>query len=195
MVVSSSFVWSFVWSPCWRLRVFEKVQFRVLSLLFEDYSCAMSDQAADRVHLFDLAARYAHCVDRRDYPALAELFGDTGRLVVRDTADLSAAPVRDVTGGTAIAARIAESHRQFLKTFHVLGQQTATIEGDQATAETYCIAHHLFDHDGRRHDRVMYIRYDDVMVRDNGAWRFDARRLAIDWIDFPAFSDPPAGWS
>ena len=75
-------------------------------------------------------------------------------------------------------------------TFHGLQQSTIDVadDGNSATSETYCVAHHLTDEDdGSVSDRVMFIRYRDDWVNrgtDPGdGWRLQRRRLAVDWID------------
>ena len=63
------------------------------------------------------------------------------------------------------------------------GQSTVTVDGDRATGETYCLAHHLWTEEGRRTLMVMSIRYHDTFVRQGGRWFFAERRLITDWVD------------
>jgi ketosteroid isomerase-like protein len=69
-------------------------------------------------------------------------------------------------------------------TTHFNGQHTVVIAGDNATAETYCLAHHLFaDDDGVRTLLVMSVRYLDVFVREADGWLITDRQIVIDWTD------------
>ncbi len=68
-------------------------------------------------------------------------------------------------------------------TTHFNGQSTISLDGDLATGKTYCLAHHLWTENGQRILMVMFIRYLDTFVRQNGDWRFAKRQLVIDWTD------------
>jgi hypothetical protein len=58
------------------------------------------------------------------------------------------------------------------------------IDGDTARGETYCLAHHLYDHEGQPYNRVMAIRYLDTFRRQSSRWQIADRRLVIDWIEY-----------
>ena len=70
-------------------------------------------------------------------------------------------------------------------TFHFVGQQQVDIDGDTATGETYCIAHHLTipDDGSPATDYIMFIRYQNQFVRLDEGWRFAVRELNIDWTE------------
>jgi hypothetical protein len=73
---------------------------------------------------------------------------------------------------------------QYVATMHFNGQSTISLDGDQATGESYCLAHHLsVAEDGQRTLTVASIRYLDQFVRQNGQWLFAERRLMVNWID------------
>ena len=55
---------------------------------------------------------------------------------------------------------------------HFNGQSTIALDGDRATGESYCIAHHLFTEDGERKLMLAYLRYRDTFVKRDGAWLF-----------------------
>ena len=65
---------------------------------------------------------------------------------------------------------------------HFNGQSTITLEGDRATGESYCIAHHLFT-DDKRKLMVAWLRYGDTFLKVDGAWLFAERRLYVDWTE------------
>ena len=73
-------------------------------------------------------------------------------------------------------------HDMFAKTMHTVMNQTVKIDGDKAEGETYCIAYHLNHPKDGKHTRFdMFIRYQDKFRRENGAWKFCHRHLAVDW--------------
>ena len=68
-------------------------------------------------------------------------------------------------------------------TMHFNGQTTVSLDGDRATGESYCIAHHLFSEDGERKLMVAWLRYGDTFAKHGGAWLFAERNLYVDWTE------------
>src|SRR3954468_10077885 len=61
---------------------------------------------------------------------------------------------------------------RYQATMHFNGQSTIALDGDRATGESYCIAHHLFTEDDERKLMVAWLRYADTFARVDGVWRF-----------------------
>jgi SnoaL-like domain len=85
--------------------------------------------------------------------------------------------------------------KRYPKTYHVLGQSTYEIDGDVATGEVYCMAHHLTPDPGADPpagtNYVMFIRYDDeYRAGADGEWRIADRRVLIDWTE-TRVANPP----
>ncbi|MEO3745227.1 nuclear transport factor 2 family protein [Plantactinospora sp. B5E13] len=139
-------------------------------------------QAADRLAIRELVDAYAHLADRRDAQGQAALFTDDARLAVYDSGPDTTEPVQTLNGRDQLAAAFA-SLGNYDKTTHFNGQSTVTVDGDRATGETYCLAHHLWTEEGQRTLMVMSIRYQDTFVRQGGRWLFAERRLITDWVD------------
>jgi hypothetical protein len=57
------------------------------------------------------------------------------------------------------------------------------VTADEASGETYCLAHHVWNENRQRMLLVISIRYLDRFVRQDGTWRFAERRLITDWTD------------
>lgn len=72
---------------------------------------------------------------------------------------------------------------QYEVTMHFNGQSTVTLEGDRATGETYCIAHHVFMADGERKIMLPYLRYLDTFVKQGSTWLFAERNLYLEFSD------------
>jgi len=68
-------------------------------------------------------------------------------------------------------------------TTHFNGQSTVALNGDRATGESYCLAHHLFSEDGERKLMVASLRYLDIFVKSDGTWLFAERKLYVDWTE------------
>jgi hypothetical protein len=69
------------------------------------------------------------------------------------------------------------------------GQSTVGLNGDRATGESYCLAHHLFTEDGERRLMVASLRYLDTFVKTDGVWLIAERNLYVDWTE--THSSPP----
>ncbi|MEV0720221.1 nuclear transport factor 2 family protein [Asanoa sp. NPDC050611] len=136
----------------------------------------MDDASAIR----DLVDAYARLADRRDAAGQAALFTADARVEVYEG---DAAEPAQVVDGRADLAESFGVLRNYERTTHFNGQSTVSVDGDRATGEAYCLAHHLWTEDGQRFLMVMSIRYDDVFVREDGCWLFASRKLIIDWVD------------
>jgi hypothetical protein len=66
---------------------------------------------------------------------------------------------------------------------HFNGQSTIALDGDGATGETYCIAHHLFTDAAQRKLMVAWLRYGDTFVKVDGTWLFADRNLYVAWTE------------
>jgi len=128
----------------------------------------------DRGALRRLVEAYASAVDHRDVEAAAGCFVPDGRLAVGAEVPLQ--------GRAAIVGALARLER-YQVTAHVLGHSNHAVEGDRATGESWCRAHHVYEEDGVLRDWVMTIRYLDRYVRADGGWRIEERHLVVDWLE------------
>ncbi len=109
------------------------------------------------------------------------LFADDARFLVFMDAKASE-PTQTITRRSDLKP-VFENLRQYEATTHFNGQSTIVLEGDVATGESYCLAHHVEASDGRRSLMVASLRYLDVFAKQAGQWRFSERRLMVDWVE------------
>lgn len=140
------------------------------------------EDAADRLAIRELIDAYAHCADRRDASGQQALFTqDTRFLVFMDAR--AAAPTQELHGRDSLAP-VFDNLNTYDATTHFNGQSTVVLDGDRATGESYCIAHHLHDEDGQRTLMIASIRYLDQFAKQtDGSWLFAERRLMVDWTE------------
>ena len=144
-------------------------------------SAISPEEAADRLAIRELIDAYAHCADRRDATGQMALFTeDTAFHVFMDSG--SSEPTYVLHGRHALAPVFADLN-QYQATTHFNGQSTIRLDGDRATGESYCIAHHLTLKGEKRTLMLASIRYLDQFVKLDGAWLFAERRLIVDWTD------------
>ena len=138
-------------------------------------------EAADRVAIRELVDAYAHCADRRDAEGQKSLFTDDTHFVVHMEGQGSE-PTQVLDGREALAPVFDDLNR-YEATMHVNGQSTVVLDGDRATGESYCIAHHLFTDGGERKLMVAWLRYGDTFVKVDDGWLFAERNLYVDWTE------------
>src|SRR6201996_2989918 len=140
------------------------------------------NEAADRLAIRELVEAYAHCADRRDAKGQMALFtADTHFVVYMNAKDPN--PSQELHSREALAPVFAELNKYDVTT-HFIGQSTIyTLTGNQATAETYCLAHHVTVDKGKRRLMLASLRYLDAFVKEDGEWLFAERRLYVDWLE------------
>ena len=139
------------------------------------------EEAADRLAIRELIDAYAHCADRRDANGQMALFtDDTAFHVFMDGSSLE--PTYVLHGRSALAPVFADLN-QYQATTHFNGQSTIRLDGDRATGESYCIAHHVTVTGDKRTLMIASIRYLDKFVKRNAAWLFAERKLLVDWTE------------
>jgi ketosteroid isomerase-like protein len=141
-----------------------------------------AEESADRLAIRELFDAYAHCADRRDAKGQMGLFTpDTRFLVYMDRS--SDQPTQELNGREALAP-VFDQLNTYQATMHFNGQSTVVLDGDRATGESYCIAHHLYEAEGQRTLMVAFIRYLDKFTRQSdGSWLFAERKLMVDWTE------------
>jgi SnoaL-like domain len=145
-----------------------------------DHTSISPEEAADRLAIRELIDAYAYCADGRDAEGQKALFTEDTHFVVYMNGE-GTDPTDDLHGREALTPVFAALN-QYEVTMHFNGQSTATIDGDRATGQAYCIAHHVFT-DGERKIMVAYLRYRDTFVKQGGAWFFAERNLYLDFSD------------
>jgi ketosteroid isomerase-like protein len=141
-----------------------------------------AEEAADRLSIRELVEAYAHCADRRDAKGQMALFTADARFVVFMSAK-DPAPTQEVHSRDALRPIFAELNK-YDATTHFLGQSTIlTLTGDEATAETYCLAHHVTVDGTERRMMLASLRYLDTFMKADTQWLFAERKLYVDWLD------------
>ena len=138
-------------------------------------------EQADRLAIRHLVDAYAHCADRRDAEGQKSLFTEDTHFVVY-MGGQGSEPTQLLDSREALTPVFDDLNR-YQATMHFNGQSTIALDGDSATGESYCIAHHLFTENGERKLMVAWLRYGDTFVKLDGAWLFAERKLYVDWTE------------
>ena len=148
-------------------------------------------EAADRLAIRELVDAYALCADSRDAEGQKALFTDDTRFVVYMGGEGSE-PTDDLHGRESLTP-VFENLNTYDVTMHFNGQSTVALDGERATGETYCLAHHVSSGDGERTLMIAAIRYHDTFAKTGGTWRFAERRLYVRWIETRGLAGPGGG--
>ena len=135
----------------------------------------------DQVAIRAVIEGYAQAADRVDGAGLAALFTDDGVLTIHDTPG-SREGARVLTGHGRIAAAITGLER-YTSTSHQIGSHTCAVDGDRAEADSSGQAHHVTADPAGDWNKVWHLRYHDVLVRQDGAWRIAERTLFVDIVE------------
>jgi hypothetical protein len=146
-----------------------------------DHISTSGKEAADRLAIRELIDAYAHCADRRDADGQKALFTADTHFVVYMAGE-GTDPTDDLRGRESLTP-VFENLNTYEATTHFNGQSTIVLDGDRATGESYCLAHHVYSADGERKLMVASLRYGDTFVREGGTWLFGERRLYVDWTE------------
>ena len=138
-------------------------------------------EGADRLALRELFDAYAHCADRRDAEGQKALFTDDTRFAVYMGGE-GTDPTYVLEGREALTPVFDDLNR-YEATTHFNGQSTVTIDGNDATGESYTIAHHIYTEDGTRKIMIASLRYLDTFAKIDGSWYFAERKLLLDWSE------------
>lgn len=129
------------------------------------------EEVADRLAIMDVLNRYARGIDRCDLAVLKSVWWDDA-LVDYGTGDAPA-----LGWSEAVLPALAAMRR----TQHFLGNMLIDIDGDTATAETYCRAWHEVDSPEGPQEMDVGGRYLDRLDKRDGDWRLIHRRYVLDW--------------
>jgi uncharacterized protein (TIGR02246 family) len=137
------------------------------------------DPSGDQWEIRQLVERYAQAVDRADPAGVAALFAPDGVLEVWMDPKLDE-PTAVRAGRDEIETAIGGITR-YRATHHTIASSVADVDGDQASGETRCVAHHIYDDGDEVRDRVLYIRYVEAFARIDGRWQFTRREFHVQW--------------
>jgi ketosteroid isomerase-like protein len=151
-----------------------------------NYVSMSGAEAADRLAIRELVDAYAHCADRRDVRGQMALFTEDTHFVVFMDGNSGKASME--LHRRQDLAPVFEDLNKYEATTHFVGQCTVVLNGDHATGETYCIAHHVSAREGKRTLFIASLRYLDDFARVKGKWLFAERKLIVDWTDTRAIN-------
>lgn len=125
----------------------------------------------DKQAIHEVLMRYCRGIDRRDLELLLGVFHPDA---------LDEHGIFD--GNAQEFARMAmDMLEQFTATSHMIMNEYVQLDDDTAHVESYVLASHRSERDGRKVDMTMGARYVDRFERRDGEWRIAHRAVVHDW--------------
>lgn len=135
----------------------------------------MNDSMLELQKLRQLAELYAQAADS-NRPELLDLIMTNDAVI--EGPDFRMSGIAEIRGIPAMLKQY------YVRTRHLVHNQTVEINGDQAAGETYGTASHLL-HEMETGAQVLvwHMRYQDQFQKQGEQWRFSRRTLLIDWTE------------
>ena len=136
---------------------------------------AGSSVLADEWALYKLAMLYSRAMDQNVPELIDAIFTEDAIIET---------PSFTLRGRAEIRAMPPMLKQKYLSTTHAVHNQIVSITGDRAEGETGCLAHLMSQ--GPRGGEMLIaegVRYLDKWVRQDGSWRFAARRVVVDFSE------------
>lgn len=137
-------------------------------------TCGGRGQSApdDRAAVVELITTYARAIDDKDAPRVAELFAENCLFRVFQ------GPKGEARGREGVSGLVDRLLSTFTATSHHVSNIQVDLTGpDTARATTYLHAWHRFAEE--RPDGLLWARYEDELVRQQGEWLFARRTLRV----------------
>jgi hypothetical protein len=148
-------------------------------------------EAGDRLAIRELFDAYAHCADTRDAEGQKALFTDDTRFAVY--MDGAGTEPSYVLEGREALSPVFDDLNRYEVTMHFNGQSTVILDGNQATGDSYTIAHHVYTEDGSRMMMVAWLRYVDRFAKVDQNWCIAERQIILEWSETRPLGAPTAG--
>ncbi|HUE61412.1 MAG TPA: nuclear transport factor 2 family protein [Acidimicrobiales bacterium] len=148
-------------------------------------------EAADRLAIREVFDAYAHCADTRDADGQKALFSEDTRFAVY--MDGPGTKPSYVLQGREALSPVFDDLNRYEATMHFNGQSTVVVDGNQATGDSYTIAHHVYTQEGTRMMMVAWLRYLDTFTKVDQAWYIAERQIILKWSETRPLGPPTAG--
>lgn len=155
------------------------------------HSTLSAQEAADRLAIRELFDAYAHFADTRDAERQMALF--TTETTFSVFMDGPGTEPTSVLKGREALSPVFDALNRYEQTMHFNGQSTVIIKGNDASGDSYTIAHHVYTEEGTRMMMVAWLRYLDTYTKVDQAWYIAERQTVLEWSETRPLGPPAAG--
>ncbi|MFC3996550.1 nuclear transport factor 2 family protein [Nocardiopsis sediminis] len=137
-----------------------------------------------RADIGDLLARFAHCLDERDFTGYADLFTADGVLRM---------PGAEHRGRAGLAEFVAADLGRYHRTHHLITNTQVDVDGDTASSRSCLYAVHLRSAGDPADWWSVGGHYAHTYRREGGRWRIRTVDITPIWLGEGARPDPGPG--
>ena len=130
----------------------------------------------DRAELKDLVDTFSNLADVKDAASQGDLFLPDGWLEFQMGFD---GEINKIEGREALVQAFAATINPCKAVYHINGQHSVTIKGDEAEGVAYCTATLVNDAEGKDIITTNYVRYSDLYVKMDRKWYIKRRRTTF----------------
>jgi hypothetical protein len=170
------------------------VLFLTLSVLFSSLKAQTMEDVnkritaiEDRIAIKNVIDTFAILADKKDIQTQVLLFTENATVEAR---------MKGAQGGNILTGRkqIGDAFSAYLALFetvyHLNGQQTITLNGNKATAISYCYITLIGTQDGKKMKTTAGVYYNDELVKENGHWLIAKRISNFVWREVQPYTEP-----
>lgn len=132
---------------------------------------------ADRMELKNLVDTFSNLADTKDVDAQVLLFTDSAEVISYHGSEMTSR----LKGREELAGRFKAFLGNFEIVYHINGQQTVDIKGNEAMGTAYCMVVLIREENGRKIMTTHGVRYNDEYVRQNEKWLINKRTSHFEW--------------
>jgi hypothetical protein len=151
----------------------------------------MTVETAHPAELRRLVEAYALAMDENDVDAFGEIFVPDGELIVRAAGREKPLAVFRGPGADGVGMIAILMARLYRATLHHITTHYATVQGEEGSGVTYCLAYHMVDEDGESRLETLGVRYEERYVLTEHGWRIRTRDATRLWSQITPTPDEP----
>lgn len=133
-------------------------------------------EMSDRLEIQELVNVFANLADIKDAESQGDLFLKDGVLEFQMGFD---GEIQNIVGREALVTAFAATINPCTAVYHLNGQHTIQLNGDEATGTAYCQATLINEENGKQMVTVNDVRYMDEYKKVDGKWFIKKRRTTF----------------
>lgn len=137
------------------------------------------NEIEDRIAIKNVVDTFSILADIKDIKAQVLLFTTDATVDSR----VNGQPGVVLSGRKQIGEAFGNFLNRFETVYHINGQQSIALNGDKASAVSYCLVTLIGTENERKIRTTMGVRYNDEFVRNNGHWLISKRISNFAWQD------------
>lgn len=131
----------------------------------------------DRIAIKNLVDTFSILADQKEAQKQTLFFTEDATSNTYTNGQLSSS----LKGRKQIGEAFANFLNRFETVYHINGQQTVSINGNNATGTSYCLVILISSEDGMRMKRTIGAYYNDEFVKQNNRWLISNRKATFSW--------------